>query len=313
MFRHCLALVLALLPLCAAAEPPAALVEATEEAMSLCTSVGGTPAILDGYRTDADLNGDGVPDALTDLSRIECGGAWSAFCGASGCPVSAWLSAPGGQVERFDFGRLTGVKVLAETPLPVVVAHYAPIFCGSEATQDCIRHWRFSSNTPAMPPVEPAGPATHGAPAATSAPAGGGVAAGPLPADATVPTTWTLRLVPGGSPAAVGPGTGPIRELAAFCLSGKPFMAATFSERPAGATARFRFGFSDKPLEISAGREDSIGGAYVAALEGTGLAAQLGGKMSKVTVSVDGKPAGNLSLTGSTKALRGALADCGGF
>lgn len=102
MQRLRLALLLVLLPLPAAAEPPAALVEATEEAMSFCTSVGGAPAILDGYRTEADLNGDGVPDILTDLARIECGGAWSAFCGPSGCPVSAWLSAPGGQVERFD-------------------------------------------------------------------------------------------------------------------------------------------------------------------------------------------------------------------
>lgn len=315
MQRLRLALLLVLLPLPAAAEPPAALVEATEEAMSFCTSVGGAPAILDGYRTEADLNGDGVPDILTDLARIECGGAWSAFCGPSGCPVSAWLSAPGGQVERFDFGRLTGIAVEPGAPLPVVVAQYAPVFCGGEATQDCVRRWTFTSNTPAMPPIDtstPVAPAAHAAQGTAQGAAP--VAAGsPLPSGGAAPMSWTLRLVPGGSPAALGPGTGPIREIAAFCLSDKPFLAMSFSEPPKSATARLRFGFSSGPVEISAGREDSIGGAYVAALERTALAARLGGKDSKVSVSIDGKDVGALSLAGSTKALRGALADCGGL
>ena len=45
------AVALMLLP--AASEPPPELIEATEEAATLCASLGGTPAILDGYRPEA--------------------------------------------------------------------------------------------------------------------------------------------------------------------------------------------------------------------------------------------------------------------
>ena len=50
----------------------------------------------------------------------------------------------------------------------------------------------------------------------------------------------------------------------------------------------------------------------VALAEGA-LAARLGGRDSEVEVGVDGRPEGTLSLSGSTRALRGALADCGGL
>ena len=43
------------------------------------------------------------------------------------------------------------------------------------------------------------------------------------------------------------------------------------------------------------------------------LADRLAGRDSEVAVSVDGRPQGILSLAGSTKALRGALAECHGF
>ena len=73
------------------------------------------------------------------------------------------------------------------------------------------------------------------------------------------------------------------------------------------------FAFSQGPLEVTAGYESTAGGAYVVALADSPLAARLAGRDREVEVEVDGKPEGTLSLAGSTKALRGALADCHGF
>jgi hypothetical protein len=54
----------------AAAEPPPALIEGTETAAAVCTALGGTPRIVDGYETTRDLNGDGADDFVTDLARL---------------------------------------------------------------------------------------------------------------------------------------------------------------------------------------------------------------------------------------------------
>ena len=48
------------------------------------------------FLTEADLNGDGRPDYVTDLAGLDCVNAWSYFCGSAGCPVTVWLSGPDG-------------------------------------------------------------------------------------------------------------------------------------------------------------------------------------------------------------------------
>ena len=118
--------------------------------------------------------------------------------------------------------------------------------------------------------------------------------------------------MPGASPVALGAGVGNIASLAAFCLEAQPFLALTFHERPAGEAVALGFAFSQGAVEVSAGYEETAGGAFVVALAEGPLADRLGGRDSEVAVSVDGTEEGVLSLEGSTKALRGALAGCGG-
>jgi hypothetical protein len=303
VFRRALGIIAGLLAaLPALAEPPPALIEAAEEAARLCTSLGGDPTILATYETTLDLNGDGIDDFVTDLARLECGGARDAFCGPSGCPVTAWLSEPGGYA-RFDFGRLRGFEIREAEPLPMLVARYTAAFCDDIVTDGCTRTWTFTSNAPEQPPVDVAEP--EAAPVPEPAPA----------AEAAPPALagWTLRRVPGASPVALGMGTGNIATLAAFCLEGQPFLALTFHQRPDGDSVALGFAFSQGPVDVSAGYEETAGGAFVVALEGATLAARLAGRDTEVAVSVDGRAEGTLSLAGSTKALRGALADCHGF
>ncbi|MFD0391310.1 hypothetical protein [Tistrella bauzanensis] len=82
----------------------------TQEIITTCKDAGGTPnlsglampgagLVTQGYPpylTQAELNGDGQPDYVTDLAGLECVNAWSLFCGSAGCPVTVWLSGPKG-------------------------------------------------------------------------------------------------------------------------------------------------------------------------------------------------------------------------
>jgi hypothetical protein len=279
-----------------AEEPPAALIEATEEASALCTALGGTPGILDGYMQTLDLNGDGHADFLTDLARLECEGARAVFCGPSGCPVAAWLSEPDGGHVRFDLGRMQGFEIGEGEPPPLVARH-AAVSCGPDATAPCTRTWRFTGNAPDEPPVD-AAPAPDAEPEAA--------AAKPI----AVPSGWTLRRVPGASPMALGGGVGDIASLAAFCLSGQPFLAVSFNERPPADSVTLGFGFSQGEVEADAGFEATAGGTFVVPLAEGPLADRLAGRDSEVPLSVDGADQGILSLSGSTRAIRGALQEC---
>jgi hypothetical protein len=286
-----------------AQEPPPALVETTEAAAAICHDLGGTPEIVDGYETVRDLNGDGRADFVTDLSHLECRGAWGAYCGPSGCPVTVWLSDPeggaGGDYVQFDLGRLTGFEIRDEAEgLPALVARYAAAACGEDRADDCSRTWRFASNSPEEPPIDPE-PTPEPATVTTASP--------PPPA---IPPGWTLRRVPGASPVALGAGIGEIASLAAFCLDGQPFLALNFHERPNAEKVTLGFAFGEGAVEASAGFEQTAGGAYVVALGGGPLAARLAGRDSEVEVTVDGRVEGVLSLKGSTRALRGALEEC---
>jgi hypothetical protein len=280
-----------------AEEPPPALIEATEAASAACQAAGGTPRILPGYETSRDLNGDGRADFVTDLAGLECAGAWDTLCTGRGCPVTVWLSEPAGGHVRFDLGPLRGFSLAEgeEGALPALVALHDAADCGADATSDCTRTWRFASNAPETPPVDRPPPAES---PVVAAPALSG---------------WTLRRVPGASPVALGGGAGDLASLAAFCLEGQPFLALTFHDRPQSESVRLEFAFSQGPLTATAGFESTAGGAYVVALADSELAARLAGRDSEVEVTVDGRLEGTLSLAGSTKAMRGALADCHPF
>jgi hypothetical protein len=280
----------------AADEPPPALIEATEEAFAQCRELGGVPAILSDYQTVRDLNGDGRDDFLTDLAHLQCAGAWTAFCGSAGCPVTAWLSGPDGYT-RFDFGYLQGVEVRdGAGPLPEVVAYYHGTRCDDDrvGAEGCTRTWTFASNAPDEPPVDAPAPAPEAARAATAE---------------ELPPGWTLREVPGSSPVALAGGPGNIASLAAFCLADQPFLAVTFRDRPAADQVDVDFGFSPA-VEAPAGFEETAGGAFVIALADLPLASRLAGRDSEVAVEVDAHAEGILSLKGSTRTLRAALRDC---
>jgi hypothetical protein len=314
----------------AAAEPPPELVEFTEEQTAFCRDLGGIPNILASYQTVRDLNADGRDDFLVNLANLECKGAWSAFCGSGGCPVNAWLSEPDGGYRRFDFGYLEGVKVLDGSPLPKVVAGYHGSLCGDPdriGADTCTRTWTFAVNNPPEPAIDAPEPAASPAPAASPESVSTD-ARGPMPrpqpeearpqsrADAPRPRVqaiapgWTLRNVPGSSPVALGGGTGDMAFLAAFCLGAQPFLAVTFHERPKADAVDLGFAFSEGSVTARALYEEGAGGAFVIPLAEGALRERLGGRDAGVALTVDGAAQGELSLSGSSRSLRGALDSC---
>ena len=288
---------------------------------------GGAPQILDSYEHTLDLNGDGLPDFVTDLAGIECAGAWTAFCGTAGCPVTTWLSEADGRHSRFDLGYLQGIEILDEaTPLPRLRAFYHGSLCGEDRTgvEGCSRIWTFADNIPQTSPIETVptpDAATTDAPAdvvAEAAPETEPEAEPAPPSVSTVPAGdlpegWTLRRVPGSSPVALGSGAGNIASLAAFCLGGSPFLALTLRERPAEETLELGLAFSQGAVSASARLEPTAGGAYVVSLADSPLAARLAGRDSTVAVRLGARDEGILSLKGSTRALRAALETCHAF
>lgn len=300
-----LSLVLAIVatPLAAQGELPPEVLEATELAMADCEEMGGTPEALPAYATRIDLNGDGVPDVLTDLAGLQCTDAWSAFCGSAGCPVTAWLSQPDGRFARFDFGHLQAFEFADMVDgLPVLRASYHGAFCGEgqAGAEGCTRLWTFASDAPEAPPIE--GAEVEVAEVAAAAPA-----FSPPP---DLEPGWTLREVPGSTPLALGGGVGRIAYLAGFCLEGRPFLSIRLDPALDQELVRFGFAFSQGAMEAEARFEPTADGGHVVALAGSDLPARLAGRDSQVEVSIEGTSTGVLSLAGSTRALRAALEAC---
>ena len=101
------------------AQPPAAVARGAAEAQADCRGAGGRPSLMQNFETQADLNGDGQPDYLHDLSRLDCAGAASFFCGSAGCPLIVYLSSPGGYRVQ-GLGHVQGWSLEQGGALPVL-------------------------------------------------------------------------------------------------------------------------------------------------------------------------------------------------
>lgn len=270
----------------AAAEDLPAPIEAdTQKSLVACREAGGSPSLAPDYARTADLNGDGAPDYLIDLVGLTCENASSYFCGSAGCPVSVWLSGPGGySVEWSGQARMSRIDREASHPAVVVSLHGQ--FCDPPrpGIDGCEERLDFAGRI-----ADP--PATEYARA----------------------TGWTLRAIPNATPVAVADGPGNVKSVALFCLAGDPWLAATLRDPPAAETLRLDFAFGAGPAGGAARREPSAGGAYVMALRGQPLAGLLAGRDAEVPLAVGGEAQGILTLTGSSRAVRGALAACQSF
>lgn len=256
---------------------PAEVARSLAEDSAACRDVGGTPSTVAGYATTADLNGDGRTDYVIDLAGLSCAGAPSFFCGSAGCPVSVWLSGPGGYFVA-DAGHAQAWRREGTT----IVRSVHGQLCNPprSGVDGCEMRRDFAGLT------RPAG-------------------------QAAVPATgWELRRVANVPPVATVAGVGSIASVSAFCLGDQPWLAVVFAQRPTDASVRMDFGFTRGSLGGPAVRQQGTGDAHVISLRGSELASLLAGRDSEVAVAVNGMPQGRLTLRGSSAALRSALAPC---
>ncbi len=230
-----------------------------------------------------------------NLAGLNCENAASYFCGSAGCPVQVWLSGPGGYAAAWS-SYAQAVEIEGRT----LVAYLHGQFCTPPRTgaDGCEERLDFAAEAPAPTPPAQADAAPEPAPAPAAA----------APPD---PGRWELRQPPGAPPVAVVGGPGALRSMAAFCLEGQPWLALLFHQPPARDMLRLEVRFaSHGPIGGPAQRQPASGGAYLVTLNGSPLASWLAGRDSAADLSVDGMAIGRVSLAGSSRALRGALAAC---
>lgn len=305
---------LALPPALAAA--PEALRREAAEAFAFCREGGGEPSVGEGFLREADLTGDGRADYVLDFAGLDCAGSPMGFCGPTGCLVTIWLA--GTDTHRRAWGGFAAGVVLEGT---AVVLRRLGTDCDPPAApgEACEERMDFAGMVPPGIAEDGAEDAARAGPVPAPAPPAERPRPRPEAAGPAVPDPpaagWSLRATPEGEAVAVSGGPGAIARAAAFCLGGEPFLALTLEPAPAAGTVAVGFAFpaAGANVEAEARREAGAGGAFVVALAEGPLAGLLAGRDGAVDVSLDGAAAGSLSLAGSTRAIRGALAPCHGF
>jgi hypothetical protein len=74
-----------------AAEPPAVVADAIEDARKQCLGDRGKPGPNNGMVSVADLDGDGREDWILDYAKFDCKGQAPLFCGSGGCLLQIFM------------------------------------------------------------------------------------------------------------------------------------------------------------------------------------------------------------------------------
>lgn len=286
-----------------AAAPPA-VERLTAEALQECRKAGGTPRLGRDFETRADLDGDGQPDYLLAFHALECAGAYSLFCGSAGCPLSVFLSSRswqqvfGSHVQEWSLEQRGG--------RPVLVLSLHGSACGVSGFQACERRlaWNgreFAEAPRGTPPARSATPAVPARPARPAKPS--------QPASPAIPT-WSLGTGLGSATVATVDGPGAIRSLSLFCHAGAPWLAVVFNVAPPFEDVDISFASPSQRIRAPIAKRAGGGETWYADLRQLGLVRLLAGADSSLTVAINDRWQGDMSLRGSTSAVRSALHGC---
>lgn len=85
-------MLLAMAPVHAASANDAILRMERQELSSYCQEI----EFDDGFISEANVNGDDLPDILVSYGSLQCDGSYSAFCGSGGCTFRIYVQSPNG-------------------------------------------------------------------------------------------------------------------------------------------------------------------------------------------------------------------------
>jgi hypothetical protein len=283
---------------------PAEVARATEGLFQECRGFGGTPSLMADFQSIYDLNADGRPDYILDVSRLNCAGAASALCAGVGCPLQVFLSSPRGYADARLGHFVQGWDVDVSARPPVLVLSLGQAACGRNARADCTLRYRWNGAALAQVGAPPA------APRAATPPAAGGdpkpEAARPAPAA----SRWELRTA-GTAPVATTPGPGVIQSLSLLCAQGTPVAAFVMRAAPPPGKTIVRFSLPSGSAELGvAAQAGGSNRVLYGDLRGSSLPRLLASGASGAAIRINGGQQGTLALAGAAGPVREALAGC---
>lgn len=152
-----------------AGQPPQ-VAEVSQELVAGCRGAGGQPTFLDDFQTIIDLNGDGQPDYVLDVERLDCSGAPTVLCAGAGCPVRVLVSTAAGYRDVSPPHMAKGWDLDVTTRPPTLLLQLDAAVCGRGP---CVRAYQWNGTTLAelgqgqgVPPPAPAAATPPDAPMA---------------------------------------------------------------------------------------------------------------------------------------------------
>lgn len=272
---------------------------AMAEHAAACRDMGGRPAPTPDYHTRADLNGDGRPDHIIDLAGLNCNGAPSAFCGSAGCPVSVFLSGPGGY-RAVNLGHVQGWRLDRTGPRPALVLDLHGSSCGRAGYRGCQRRW--AADVAAAPPPRPSA-AQPAAPSPRSEPRQA----------AARPGQWRLHTPPDAPPSATADGPGVIRQVALLCRDSTATAAFVLRARPPQGAVILSWSMGSDRFDLPLSQHPDGGDIWYADVSRTALPWVLANRRGNASIRINGGLQGTLPVSGAGPMVRAALEPCHRF
>ncbi|WP_144299748.1 hypothetical protein [Elioraea rosea] len=274
-----------------------------------CRSFGGRPVAGPEFVTREDLNGDGQPDYILSVNGMNCEGAFTALCAGQACPLAVFLSGQGGY-RRAYLENVHAWEIDRSVSPPAMKMMWLASHCGINYRGPDVCERRYAASGQTMSQVGGLGAAREATPRQQQQPQRQQQQQAAAPG-AGAAAAWQLRPVQGRGDAAMATGPGVIAGLALVCNGPVPIAVFTLRARPPQGQTVVSFAFSsgriDAPIRPLQG---AAANAWYADLRASRLPRMLAGNDASVPILINGGRQGTLSLSGSTAAIRSALAAC---
>jgi hypothetical protein len=109
-----------------------------------CKEVGSELSDPAGAVARQDLDGDGRPDLLVDMTKARCDGVYTPFCGTAGCPLLIFVQRTGGKLFLIFDGPVQSYRVSGGAGRKTMLFRLHGGFCGRGGTDVCTRRVTIS-------------------------------------------------------------------------------------------------------------------------------------------------------------------------
>lgn len=276
--------VVAMLAGSAASAQQAVLPKPVEDALTgyaaTCKEAGGKPQKLREAVHSADFDGDGKPDYYIYSGSILCMGVGGLFSGSGGGDIDIYLSS-----RAYRPGPGTTTSIFGYEPIVETTSRPARLLVPTKSGVTATYAWDGRAMTLQRGGAAPA-PVRRPAPA----------------------EPWQVGQMPDGVIYAHSPQVGPVKGVMTLCL-GRGYRAALWIPGAAGGGA-ITVDFVGRTTTLSYRMQDQTQQLWAVELRDPALLALLTSGEPALTLRVDGRDMGQMTLAGADNAIRSALSKC---